>query len=41
MILNLIPLDLGKIDPESTILLRYTLSEFYGCQLADLEIFRV
>ena len=35
--LDLLALILGKIDPENTTLLQYSLSEFYGCQLADLE----
>lgn len=35
--LNVVAVVLGKIDPENTTLLRYSLSEFYSCQLADLE----
>ena len=34
--LNLVALVLGEINPEGTILLQYSLSEFHGCQLADL-----
>jgi hypothetical protein len=38
--LNLVTLVLGKIDPKTTAVLRYSLSEFYCCQLADLGNFQ-